>query len=228
MPTINANRVGSAIGAGSSTFSTARQSNADTVTDNPSTADANAIQHFFSSGRGGGTHKLRRVFIHFDTSSVSATPVSATLNIAGSGLSNTTGIIVVKSNAMGADGSTALAASEFFSSIDYSSPLSSEAGVVVGWSSGSNSISLNATALSLIGSSDNLTVAVVDHDADFQNTAVTSGTVAAGVNFGTTITLGYTAGASGYGHKVSGVAAASIGKVNTVATASIGKVNTVD
>ena len=34
--------------------------------------------------------------------------------------------------------------------------------------------------------------------------------------------------ASGYGHKVLGVAAASIAKVNTVATASIGKINTVD
>ncbi len=46
MPTINANRTGSAIGVGSSTFSTARQSNASSVTDNPSSSDANAIQHF--------------------------------------------------------------------------------------------------------------------------------------------------------------------------------------
>jgi len=224
MPTINANRTGSAIGAGSSTFSTARQSNAGSVTDNPSSSDANAIQHFFSSGRGGGTHKFRRVFIHFDTSSVSATPQDAVINITGS--SNTSAdIIVVKSNAMGADGSTALATSEFFSSIDYTAPLSSE---ITSWSTGSNSISLNATALSLIGSADNLTVVLVEHDSDFQNTAVTSGTVSSGINFATTITLVYTAAASGYGHKVSGVAAASISKVNTVATASIGKVNTVD
>jgi len=41
------------------------------------------------------------------------------------------------------------------------------------------------------------------------------------------ITVDYTA-ASGYGHKVGTVAAASISKVNTVATASIGKINTVD
>ncbi len=223
MPTINANRVGSAIGAGSGTFSTARQSNADSVTDNPTGSDANAIQHFFSS-RSGGTHKLRRVFIHFDTSSVSATPQDAVINIAGNSSTNAD-IIVVKSNAMGADGSTALATSEFFSSIDYTAPLSSE---VTSWSTGSNSIALNATALSLIGSADNLTVALVEHDSDFQNTANTSGTVAAGVNFGTTITLGYTAAASGYGHKVSGVAAANVSKVNTVATASIGKINTVD
>ena len=224
MPTINANRTGSSVGAGSSTFSTARQSNASSVTDNPSSSDANAIQHFFSSGRGGGTHKFRRVFIHFDTSSVSATPQDAVINITGS--SNTSAdIIVVKSNAMGADGSTALATSEFFSSIDYTAPLSSE---ITSWSTGSNSISLNATALSLIGSADNLTVVLVEHDSDFQNTAVTSGTVGSGINFATTITLVYTAAASGYGHKVSGVAAASISKVNTVATASIGKVNTVD
>ena len=225
MPTINANRVGAATGTGSSTFSTARQSNASSVTDNPTGGDINAIQHFFSSGRGGGTHKFRRVFIHFDTSSVSATPQDATLNIQGSGTPNITGVIVVKSDAMSGDGSTALATSEFFSSIDYSSPFSSELAI---WSSGSNSISLNSTALSLIGSSDNFTVAVVEHDSDFQNTALTSGTFAGGVDFDTTMTLVYTAAASGYGHKVSGVAAASISKVNTVATASIGKVNTVD
>ena len=49
-----------------------------------------------------------------------------------------------------------------------------------------------------------------------------------GIDFGTTITLTYTEAASGYSHKVSGVASASIGKVNTVATANIGKINTVD
>jgi hypothetical protein len=40
--------------------------------------------------------------------------------------------------------------------------------------------------------------------------------------------IDYTAAPSGYGHSVSGVASASIGKVNTVATANIGKINTVD
>ena len=51
MPTINANRVGSAIGVGSGTFSTARESNADTVVDNPTNTDTNTIQHFFDTGR---------------------------------------------------------------------------------------------------------------------------------------------------------------------------------
>ena len=224
MPTINANRVGKAIGVGSGTFSTARESNADSVTDNPSTSDGNAIQHFFSSGRGGGTHRLRRTFIHFDTSSVSVAPQDATINIVGN--TNTSAdVIVVKSTAMSGDGSTALADSEFFSSIDYSTAYSSE---ISSWSTSANNITLNSTALTDIGNNDNFTVAVIEHDSDFQNTANTGGTVAAGISFGSTITLSYTAGASGYGHKVSSVASGSIGKVNTVATANIGKVNTVD
>jgi hypothetical protein len=225
MPTINANRVGGAIGAGSSTFSTARESNANTVTDNPSTSDSNAIQHFFSSGRGGGTHRFRRVFIHFDTSSVSVAPQDATLRLVGHG-DVSADVIAVKSTAMSGDGSTALAASEFFSSIDYSTAYSSE---LSSWTNSStNTITLNSTALTDIGNNDNFTVAIIEHDSDFQDTAIVSGTVASGVAFGSTIILTYTAGASGYSHKVSGVASASISKVNTVATASIGKVNTVD
>tara|TARA_A100001391_G_scaffold161099_1_gene119925 strand:+ start:165 stop:845 length:681 start_codon:yes stop_codon:yes gene_type:complete len=226
MPTVNANRVGSAIGVGSGTFSTARESNAETVVDNPTNTDTNTIQHFFDTGRGGGTHKIRRVFIHFDTSGISVAPQDATLNIQGA--TNTSAdVIVVKSTAMSGDGSTALAASEFFSSIDYSTAYSSE---VSSWSTSANNITLNSTALTDIGNNNNFTVAVIEHDSDFQNTANTSGTVAAGIAYGTTITLTYTAGLTspGYTHKVSGVASANIKRVNTVDTANIGKINTVD
>ena len=167
---------------------------------------------------------MNRVFVHFDTSSISTTPQDAVIKITVA--TNTSAdIIVVRSNAMGADGSTALAASEFFSSIDYSVPFSSEVTSLV---NGNNDITLNAAGLSRISSSDNLTVAIIEHDSDFQNTANTTGTVAAGINFGSNIVLSYTEGVSGYGHKVNGVASGSIGKVNTVATASIEKVNTVD
>ena len=126
---------------------------------------------------------------------------------------------------MSGDGSTALAASEFFSSIDYSTAYSGE---ITTWNlSSNNAISLNSTALSDISSNDNFTVAVVEYDSDAQNTA-TSDSVSAGVDYDTTIYIDFTAGVSGYGHKVSGVASGSIAKVNTVATANIGKVNTVD
>lgn len=225
MPTLNANRVGEGEGSGSSNFSTARTGNASSVVDNPSGNDQFAIQHFFSSGRGGGTHKFRRIFIHFDTSSISLTPSSATLNIRGHSAGNNADVILLKSTAMSGDGSTALAASEFFSSIDYSTAYSGE---ITTWNlSGNNAITLNSTALSDISSNNNFTVAVVEYDSDAQNTA-TSDSVSAGVDYDTTIYIDFTAGVSGYGHKVSGVASGSIAKVNTVATANIGKVNTVD
>mgnify|MGYP001158448863 FL=1 len=225
MPTLNANRVGEGDGVGSSSFSTARTGNAGSVADNPSGNDQFAIQHFFSAGRGGGTHKFRRIFIHFDTSSISVVPSGATLNIRGHSAGNDADVILLKSTAMSGDGSTALAASEFFSSIDYSTPYSAE---VTTWNlSANNAITLNSTALSDISSNDNFTVAVVEYDSDAQNTA-TSDSVSAGVDYSTTIFIDFTPGASGYGHKVSGVASGSIAKVNTVATANIGKVNTVD
>ena len=225
MPTLNANRVGEGSGFGSSSFSTARTGNAQSVADNPSGADQFAIQHFFSSGRGGGTHKFRRIFIHFDTSGISAAPSAATLNIKGDSFGNDADIIVLKSTAMSGDGSTALATSEFFSSIDYSTAYSGE---VSTWNTGANNaITLNSTALTDIGNNDNFTVAVVEYDSDAQNTA-TSDSVEAGVDYDTTMFIDYTAAVSGYGHSVSGVASASIGKVNTVATANIGKINTVD
>jgi len=225
MPTLNANRVGEGEGSGSSTFSTARTGNAATVADNPSGNDQFAIQHFFSAGRGGGTHKFRRIFIHFDTSGISSAPSAATLNIGGHSAGNDADVVVLKSTAMSGDGSTALAASEFFSSIDYSTAYSGE---VTTWNlSANNAITLNSTALTDIGNNDNFTVAVVEYDSDAQNTA-TSDSVSAGVDYSTTIYIDYTAAASGYGHKVSGVASGSIAKVNTVATASIGKINTVD
>ena len=55
-----------------------------------------------------------------------------------------------------------------------------------------------------------------------------SGDISNGIAFGSAINLTYTDPASGYTHKINGLASASIGKVNTVATGSIGKINTVD
>lgn len=226
MPTLNANRVGNGFGPGSSTFSTARTGNASSVTDNNSGVDANAIQKFFSSGRGGGTYRFRRVFFHFDTSGISSAPSDATLNIRGHSTGNSADIIVLKSTAMSGDGSTALAASEFFSSIDYTTAYSNE---VTTWNlSANNAITLNSTALTDIGSNNNFTVAVVEYDADAQNTATGGSTVSAGVNFGTTIYIDYTAAVTSDITSLNGIARASITSFNTIALASIDQINGID
>ena len=227
MPTLNANRVGEGIGPGSSGFTIARTANASSVADNPTGDDTFAIQHFFSSGRGGGTHKFRRIFIHFDTSGISAAPSAATLNIAGHSAGNDADVIVLKSTAMSGDGSTALAASEFFSSIDYSTAYSGE---VSTWNlSANNAITLNSTALTDIGNNDDFTVAVVEYDSDAQNTS-TSDSVEAGVDYDTTIYIDYTAAApSGPANLTSlnGIAKSSITSTNTITLANITSINTV-
>ena len=124
----------------------------------------------------------------------------------------------------GGDGGTALATSDHFSSLDYSTAYSDE---LTTWSTGNNEYTLTAAALADIKNNDNFTLAVIDHDNDYANSA-TTGTSDIRIDFNTTITLDFTLAATGYSHDVNSVAAASIGKVNSVATASIGKINSVD
>ena len=228
MPTLNANRVGEGEGAGSSNFNTARTGNASSTLDNPTGNDQFAIQHFFSSGRGGGTHKFRRIFIHFDTSGISSAPSAATLNIRGASAGNNADIAVLKSTAMSGDGSTALATTEFFSSIDYSTAYSGE---ITTWNlSANNAITLNSTALTDIGNNDDFTVAVVEHDADAQNDNTNTDNVSAGVDYNTTIYIDYTAAAaSGPANLTSlnGIAKASITSANTITLANITSINTI-
>ena len=81
MPTINAGRVGFIRGTPSTSLNTARTSNGTTATDNPTTNITNAVQSFFSSGRGGGTILFFRTYVHFDTSGITSTPTSAKLKL---------------------------------------------------------------------------------------------------------------------------------------------------
>ena len=105
-------------------------------------------------------------------------------------------------------------------------------------------ITLNSTARSDIQNTDEVDIIVVEkeefYDDSFNPHGLVPGTVSANRRFSsyskiasTTANrpfLEYATGdaPSGYGHKVAGVAAASISKVKSVATANIGKVNSVD
>ena len=219
MPTINVNRQGRIVGVSNSNFSTARTSDSGTATDGVS---GNANVQFFD---GRGANRFTRVFLHFDTSGITSTLSAAHIDVAGGGSSpDPNDTIMIKSTAFGGDGGTAIATSDMFSSLDYSTAYSSE---LTTWStSGNNEYTLTSDALADIKNNDHFTLAIINHDADYANTD-TGATDDVVIDFNTTITLDYTV-VSGYTHDVSGVAAASIGKVNTVATASIGKINSVD
>ena len=219
MATINVNRQGRIVGLGNTNFNTARTSDSGTATDGVS-GDQN-VQFFIGRGK----MRFNRVFLHFDTSGITGTLSAAHLDVTGGGSSpDPNDTIIIKSTAFGGDGGTALATSDMYSSLDYSTAYSAE---LTTWStSGNNEYTLTAAALADIKNNDHFTLAIIDNDNDYANT--NTATVSdVTIDFDTTITLDYTA-VSGYTHDVNSVAAASIGKVNSVATASIGKINSVD
>jgi microcystin-dependent protein len=219
MATINVNRQGRIVGLANTNFSTARTSDSGTATDGVS--GDQSVQYFIGRGK----KRFARVFLHFDTSGITGTLSAANINVTGGGSSpDPNDTIIIKSTAFGGDGGTALATSDMYSSLDYSTVYSTS---LTTWStSGNNEYTLTAAALADIKNNDHFTLAIIDHDNDYANTD-TATVSDVTIDFDTTITLDYTV-VSGYTHDVSSVAAASIGKVNTVATASIGKINSVD
>tara|TARA_R100000781_G_scaffold9112_3_gene7948 strand:- start:1220 stop:1897 length:678 start_codon:yes stop_codon:yes gene_type:complete len=223
MATINVNRQGSGTGVTSSNFNTARTSAASSVTDGVSGNQSQVVQYFQSSGRGGGSIRFKRVFLHFDTSGITGTLSAAHIDVTGYGSSSVRDgdTIMLKSTAFGGDGGTALSTSDFYSTIDYSTLYSTEK---TSFASGNNEYTLTTTALADIKNNDHFTLAIVEHDADYSNTDTGNAALDISIAFGTTITLDYTL-VAGYGNSVNGVASASISRVNGVATANISKVN---
>ena len=222
MATINVNRKGSGTGASSSSFSTARTGDAASVVDGVTGNQYSIVQYFQSSGRGGGTIRFKRVFLHFDTSGITDTLSAAHIDITryGAASSNDGSTIMLKSTAFGGDGGTALATTDFYDEIDYSTEYSTELGT---FASGNNEYTLTAAALADIKANDHFTLALVEHDADKLATDTGDGALGISIAFGTTITLDYTV-VVGYANDVIGVATGNIGKVNGVATADIEKV----
>lgn len=220
MPLLNVNRQGHIQGVTNASFNTARTSNSGTVTDGV-TGDKN-VQFFV----GRGAFRFSRVFLHFDTSGITGTVTAAHINVRGGNSSpDPNDTIIIKSTAFGGDGGTALATSDMFSSLDYSTPYSNE---LTGWNgSANNEYTLVSAALTDIKNNDNFTVAIINHDADFSNTN-TGGTDDISIDFDTTITLDYALAASSNITSLNTIARASITSFNTIALASIDEINTID
>ena len=223
MATQYAGNSGYVLKSGSSGWSAVRDAASGTAADNPTSGrNSLGVQAQHASGRGGGSYIVYRSFFYFDTSGITSTLSAAHIDMPGytvSGDPNDT--IMIKSTAFGGDGGTALATSDFFLSLDYSTAYSTE--LTSFSTSGNNEYTLTAAALADIKNNDHFTLAIVEHDSDYTNSDQTNVSDVT-IDFDTTITLDYTL-ATGYGHTVNGVASANIGKVNGVATASISKVN---
>ena len=225
MGSIALNRGGFLQGATGANFAAAgNATSSSNVYDNNSSGQPSAIQYFKSTGRGGGTFRFARVFLHFDTSSVTGGSNFA-LSIQGqtNADANVKGIL---HSAGSSNGSSIVSAD--FDNVNHSTVYFAS----TSWSTGGNSISLNAVAVEQIVNNNDFNIAIlgIEDDGSYDEDPLSeSGEINRGVDFSESISITFTDPApSGYTHKVNAVAAASIGKVNTVATASIGKINTVD
>jgi len=228
MGTLASNRKGFIVGASSSSYSDALNGTTGTANDSQ-TNTQNAIQYYKSTGRGGGTYRFIRTFIHFDTSSISGGSsfqlqlTSAGANGNPSSLSNTTAIKHTAGSSNGGE-----LANADFNNIDRNTAYSSATSF---GSSGTVTFTLNSTAATQIINEDDFNVALLlSHDAaaEEEDMLESSGDVTNQINFGNAINLVYTDPASGYSNKIAGLAAASINKVSGLATANVGKVNGLD
>ena len=223
MGTLASNRKGFITGASSSSYSDALNATTGIASDS-NTASSTCIQYFKNTGRGGGTFRFIRTFIHFDTSGISGGSnfeLQVTSNGANGGnASNTTAL----KHSAGTSNGGELANADF-NNIDRNTPYSSATSF---GSSGTVTFSLNAAAATQIINEDNFNVALLlSHDAagEEEDLLEESGDVSNKINFGSAINLVYTdPSSSGYSNSVAGLAAASIGKIIEVATANIGKV----
>ena len=223
MPTISAGKLQAGTGVTVADFNIARTANAASVDTTPSGNSANIVQYFKSSGRGGGTIRFKRVFVYFDTSGISSDVASATIRVTGySGASSATAdTLFVISTAFGTDGSSNLTTAEF-NDIDYTKSRTAVINAASYDADGTNDYTVNADGLTQIRDSNALILALIEEDADLNNTEGSDAARGIPINMSVNFTLTYTL--AGYGNNVIGVASANIAKVNGVATADISKI----
>ena len=222
MATLSVNRKGFITGPNESSQAGARDASSGTASDSATGSEGNAVQYFYSTGRGSATHRYIRTFLHFDTSGISG---GSSFVLQVTGVSNADGQVVGVKHTAG-EGTGGELANGDFDAIDFSTVYTD----TTDWVVGNISMTLSAAAATDIVNNDHFNIALVgiEDKNDTEAPLEEGGDISRGINFGSTLQLSYTAAASGYGHKVLAVAAANIGKVNTVATANIGKINTVD
>ena len=221
MPTLAVNRKGYIVGTTAANQAAARDITKGSATDGPTGNIPLAIQWIRSSGRGGGTMRYTRTFLHFDTSGITSTLSSCNLKVPGN--TNTSAdVIGIKSTASGGDGGTALASGDM-DSVDYGTAYSSENS---SWSTGVNGLALTAASLADIKNNDNFTIALVEYDSDYLDTDTANGNWVAGIAFGGTIELDYTVAAATDVTSVNTIAKSNITSYNTITSANIDELNT--
>ena len=141
----------------------------------------NGVAVYGFAGRGAAQFRIHRSFFFFDTSGITGTVSEATLKIRflGTRLGDANAI-VVKSDAFGGDGSSALAADDF-NNLDFSTAYSGEIDTT-NISSYTN-ITLNSTALTDMQNNDELIIAIINYDYDYSNVEPSAGSNQVSITF---------------------------------------------
>ena len=228
MGTLASNRKGFITGTSAANYASSLNVTSGTATDS-ATGNQNCIQYFRSSGRGGGTFRFIRTFIHFNTTNLTeASNISLQLTSAGGSTNSNFNVTAIKHDAGGGNGG-ALSSGDFnniFRATAYSAATSFA-------SSGTITFSLNAAAVEQINNNNDFNIALlltIDALESEEDPLEEDGNITNSIAFSSAINLVYTepAAPSGYSNTVNTVADDNIAKVNTVATANIGKVIAVD
>ena len=149
-------------------------SNARDATSGSATSTGNSYSYGVRArsvaGRGGTQRTVVRSFFEFDTRTITATPSSADLKIKGVG-NGTADLIAVKSTQSSTLADTDIDAITGWSAgADNLGNVTQYSSEVTTWdTSGYNTISLNATALSDTVSLDTFKVCLIEYDYDLQN-----------------------------------------------------------
>lgn len=221
MATQNASKWGYVRVTAQSSHAAARGATSGQASSNPSSAIANSFSYeAVSSGRG-LAYSIYRTFIYIDTSGITGTVTSATINVKGNTSGGSRGILVPAS-AFSGDGSTNLAAGDF-DNLDFNTNYNSS---FTTWSTtGNNALTLASTALTHIQNNDYFICALIEYDHDYSNSDPGAATSEVwGIGFDTTPYLDYTESTpSGPANIsfVSGIAKSSISKVSNITYSDI-------
>lgn len=229
MATLNASKWGFINVPNQSTHAAARGATTGTATVNPTTSQNAPIEYTRLAGRGRGSNAYRvaRTFYYFDTSGITGTVSSATLNIKGTTTANAD-VIVVPSNAFSGDGSTNLANADI-NNLQFSNSYGDE---YTGWTNNNsnNAITLKSQARTDIQNDDYFICAVVQYDNDYLNTdpGTNVGQLNNGINFVTTAYLDYQVASASNITSLNTITRSDITSFNTIALADIDSINTID
>ena len=238
MPNINATKYVNALGTMTQNFSTARESDSNSHTDNSTSSNIGIVQFFRDSGKGATNYRFFRHFCVFDFSSyTSGTITNLVFNYRATTSTGNTGalerrVAIVKFDGMGSGPSFSnYQDSEFFDDIDYSTAYTDVSSTIPSWTDANSdaTIAMNSTAISDAQSNGELKIALVQHTNDYSNVDASSDQSynykanfqTSGDGFVPFVSFDHVAG---YGNDVIGVSSGNIANVKGVATANIANV----